>query len=81
MQTGLLLLNVEYDGHNHALELVIWIVANNACQLYLFSRKRADFVVCLDGLESLAVLGFDTKRNRVLIPLIKGNELVIQPLK
>ncbi|BCN93166.1 ATP-binding protein [Thiomicrorhabdus immobilis] len=34
----------------------------------------------VDGLESPADLGLDTKRHRVLIPLFKGNELVIQPL-
>jgi len=34
----------------------------------------------IDGLKSPADLGLDTKRNRVLIPLFKGNELVIKPL-
>jgi len=43
------------------------------------SDKTVTTVV--DGLESPADLGLDTKRNRVLIPLFKGNKLVIQPLK
>ncbi|WEJ63533.1 SMP-30/gluconolactonase/LRE family protein [Thiomicrorhabdus lithotrophica] len=43
------------------------------------SDKTVTTVV--DGLESPADLGLDTKRNRVLIPLFKGNKLVIQPIK
>ena len=51
-----------------------------ASAVYRIASDKA-VTTLIDGLESPADLGFDTKRNNVLIPLFKGNKLVIHPLK
>ncbi|GMR08270.1 MAG: ATP/GTP-binding protein [Gammaproteobacteria bacterium] len=43
-------------------------------------KKGNTFTVLADSLDAPADLGFDTKRNRVLVPLFKQNKVVILPL-
>ncbi len=45
-----------------------------------FLNKDNTFSVLMDSLDAPADLGFDTKRNRVLVPLFKQNKVVFLPL-
>lgn len=46
----------------------------------LVGRPGGEFRELLSGLESPADLGYDTKRDRVLVPLFQKNQLVLQRL-
>lgn len=48
--------------------------------IYVMSKERS-FSVFADNLDAPADLGFDPKRNRVLVPLFKKNEVVFLPLQ
>ena len=47
--------------------------------IYVLNRDNT-FSVLMDSLDAPADLGFDTKRNRVLVPLFKQNKVVFLPL-
>jgi hypothetical protein len=48
----------------------------NASSVYAVNRE-GEYCLIADGLEAPADMGYDSKRNRVLVPLFKKNELVI----
>ena len=44
-------------------------------------NKNNEFTVLADTLDAPADIGFDSKRQRLLIPLFKQNKVVILPVK
>ncbi len=47
--------------------------------IYVMNKDKT-FSILVDSLDAPADLGFDTKRNRVLVPLFKQNKVVLLPL-